>query len=239
MLKNAFAVFLIATLCYHSAPLAAALPTYPFIHASGTASLNVLPDVGEIDFEVVVADRDGAAAWQAAEQQVLQIRALLAEKFAGAAVVDVQNLSRSTRKQDSKNPDAIPLVEARCAIHITVGKLQQWTPLVTTLLAMPHVEGFATAFSRSDRQQIESELVGHAIADAKRRAEDIARGFGRRAGAVNAVSTGPLKNVSNALGLATAESYRPLVRPNPEERDYSLVGVLKMVQSVDVIFRIK
>lgn len=129
--------------------------------------------------------------------------------------------------------------KVRSSVHITVRDLRIWTQLVNHILSLPGTEGFATAFSRSDRARIESDLIAQAISDAYRRAEDIARGFGRHAGAVNAISTSPLKNVSNAIGLPTAESYRTLERAQRTEQDFSLVAVIKMFQSVDVIYRIK
>lgn len=223
---------------------AADLPSFPFIHTSGSASLQVLPDIGELDFDVVMVDKDGAAAWQAVEAQTEKIRALVSELGGDKATTDVQGVPRDVDTghagSRANGPDADgQRYKVRSSIHITVRDLRIWTRLVNDILSLPGTEGFATAFSRSDRVQIESDLIAQSISDAYRRAEDIARGFGRHVGAVNAISTSPLKNVSNAIGLPTAESYRKLERPPQAEQDSSLIAVIKMVQSVDVIYRIK
>ena len=59
----------------------------------------------------------------------------------------------------------------------------------------------ATDFSPADKQQVEMDLTNEAIKDARKHAEAMAAGFGRKLGLVTGVTTGSLKNLTNAMGL--------------------------------------
>ena len=111
------------------------------------------------------------------------------------------------------------------------------------LINMPNLDGFMTGFDTTKREQVEAELTGDAIKAARRKAEEIAAGFGRKLGAVSGVSTGDLKNLTRAMGLAASEPHALHASPagkSEYDRDGLLmINVIKLSQSVDVIFRIK
>ncbi|MGV7211275.1 SIMPL domain-containing protein [Oxalobacteraceae bacterium A2-2] len=89
----------------------------------------------------------------------------------------------------------------------------------------------------SSRAQLERELAIQALRDAQAKAENLAAGFGKKLGPVNAVSTGQLRNISRAVGLAPAENAAGS-RTAPQAKDFYGVESLRYTQSVDVIYRI-
>ena len=109
------------------------------------------------------------------------------------------------------------------------------------LLAMPNVDHLSTTFSRHDRVKAEQELTAAAIQDAQRRAETMEAGFGKKLGAVTAISSGQLRNLTNAVGLMPGDLYK--ARSGTEaatvEKDFLTPQVLRWSQTVDMIFRIK
>ena len=126
-------------------------------------------------------------------------------------------------------------IETRAAVHATVRDLNGWTALIQALMGMPDVEALAVAFSRSDADKIEAELVTRALDAARLKAQNIARGVNAKLGPASGVALAPLKNLSNAMGLASdGPRYASVSSP----RDPLLVGVQKLVQGVDVIYRI-
>ena len=210
---------------------AADLPAYPFIHVNAAASLHVMPDVGEIDFEIVSQDADLEAAWKLVSDRLAASRELLARHGVAAEDISVQDILRRPLKRD----DRVEAIETRGAVHVTVRNLDGWTALIQTLMTMPNVESLAAAFSRSDADTIEAELVNQALGAARGKAQNIARSIGARLGPANGVALAPLKNLSNAMGLASdGQRYTPGASP----ADPLLVAVQKMVQGVDVIYRI-
>ena len=231
MLKKLAATFAFAS-CAALAPAQAAdLPNYPFIHVNAAANLHVMPDTGEIDFEIVSLDPELEAAWKLVSERLEASRALLAQHGVAVEDISVQDLLRRPLKQG----DTVQAIETRAAVHATVRNLEGWTALIQALMTMPNVESLAVAFSRSDADKIEAELVSQALGAARLKAQNIARGIGARLGPANGVALAPLKNLSNAMGLATdGPRYSPVSTPG----DPLLVTVQKLVQGVDVIYRI-
>ena len=228
----ASAAFVIIAAVAHVTPAQAAdLPAYPFIHVTAAADLHVMPDTGEIDFEIVSTDPDLDAAWKLVSERLAASRALLAQHGVALEDISVQDLLRRPLKQG----DRVEAIETRAAVHATMRNLDGWTALIQTLMGTPNIEALAVAFSRSDADTIEAELVTQALAAARLKAQNIARGIDAKLGPANGVALAPLKNLSNAMGLATdGPRYAAVSSP----RDPLLVGVQKFVQGVDVIYRI-
>jgi uncharacterized protein YggE len=213
---------------------AAELPQYPFIHATGTASVDVAPDLGVVDFEIIA---DGTAEQSA---QTVAARALEVRELAESLGLDADAVQATDPRKDLRK-DGVTY-EVRLSVHIDVKDLSKWAALTQPLLDKPNLEGFVTGFDRSDRRQIEEQLVADAIKDARHRAEVMADGFRAKVGAVTAISPAPLKNLSTALGFVPVD-FRLTSgrgpRPNKERREYLNVVALKLQQSVDVVYRIK
>lgn len=210
---------------------AADLPAYPFIHVTAAANLHVMPDTGEIDFEIVSQDPDPEAAWKLVTERLEASRALFARHGVAPDDISVQDLLRRPLRQG----DAVTAIETRTAVHVTVRDLSNWTAMIQVLMTTPNVESLAVAFSRSDRDRIEAELVSQALGAARVKAQHIARGVGAKLGPAGGVALAPLKNLSNAMGLA---SDGPRHTPASAPGDPLLVSVQKLVQGVDVIYRI-
>jgi uncharacterized protein YggE len=107
---------------------------------------------------------------------------------------------------------------------------------------MPNLDGFMIVFDTTQREKIEMELASDALRIARRKAEGIAAGLGRKLGAASAVSTGDLKNLTRAMGLApndAASRSSSSQRIGTERADLLTVMSLKFAQPVDVIYRLK
>ena len=231
MLKM-FATALAVAASLHAAPARAAdLPAYPFIHVTAAADLHVMPDTGEIDFDIVSTDADLEAAWKLVHERLTASRALLAAQGVKVEDVSVQDVLRRPLKEGER----VTAIETRAAVHATVRDLNGWTALIQSLMGLPNVESLAVAFSRSDADKIEAELVNQALGAARVKAQNIAIGIGAKLGPAGGVALAPLKNLANAMGLATDAPRYPSVSP---PGDPLLVGVQKFVQGVDVIYRI-
>ena len=227
--------------CLPVSALASGLPSYPFIHATGTAFSFVLPDLGEIDFDVSVFDPSPEAATLLVQTRITEVKALLVEQglpeaAAGIEVRDVRKEIRKGAEQDPANPQYL----IKASVHINVADLSKWPAVMRPLLAMPNLDAFAVTFGATERIRLEEELMGEAVKDAQRKADAMARGFGKRVGAVAGISSDQLKNLGNAVGLVPSDRFQRAnsrQRQNPD--DMLMVTVLKMWQTVDALLRIK
>lgn len=235
MLKR---IALIAMLACAPTVFASSLPAYPFVHASGVGRTYVMPDFGEIDFEILVSDADPEAARKLVDMRIAQIRAV-AEGL-GLEGVQIRDVRRDVRKDST--PTA-PVYDLKCGVHIKVTDLTKWRDLVAPLLDMPNLDGFMTEFGATDMDKIEVSLLGDALRAAKVRAEGMASGAGKKLGPVMAVTSGQLSNLTRAMGLSPADPFNRnrdpgRARPPVDKSDLLSVAVLKWAQPVDVIFKI-
>jgi uncharacterized protein YggE len=239
MFKPFLKQFALAGMMLGSPMLAQAsqLPDYPFVHASGTAFVHVLPDRGEVDFDISADDAEPEAARAVLDGRVGELRALMEQQGLSAGDIEINGVRREMRKGDAK-AEAYDLL---CAVHIEVKDLSKWRALLQPLLAMKNLDHFSVTFGTAERDRIELELAAQALKDAQRRADAMARGVGKRAGAATAISSGQLKNLTSAVGLQTTNDYTNTDKKGRQQEgaDLLMVSALKFSQSVDVIFRIK
>lgn len=238
MLKH---ITIAAILLLSSAPSCAAdLPAYPFIHASGRAFTHVIPDRGEIDFDISASDADPAAARAVLDARAAELHALLSANGRADDKIEIHDVRREIRKVADADPKAEPVYDYVCTAHVVVNDLAAWTPIMSALLDMKNLTGFSTSFYVADRDQIELNLSIDAIKDARRRAEAMARGLGKQVGAAMAVSSGQLKNLTGAIGLQNSNSYTSAGKAPPSNgTDLLMILTLNFQQDVDAIFKIK
>ena len=216
--------------------VAADLPAYPFIHVSAYGSAVMMPDVGTVEFEIAAHNADPELALKTVQERIDEIRALMQQLGLPEADLEMRDIRREMSKTE-------PVYELRSSVKLTVRNLANWKTLVQPLLDKPNLDGFMTGFDSSERAKVELELMGDAIRMARRKADSVAAGFGRKVGAVAGVSTSELKNLSRAMNLSPVEfnNYRGnQERPAPADRaELVTVTTIKLQQPVDVIFRIK
>ena len=218
--------------------VAAELPSYPFIHARGTAFMYVAPDLGEIDFDIAAYDSDPEKAVAVVQERIAEIRALMAAQGLADADIEVRDVRRQIRKSDAPEPQ----YDIRCMVHLVVRDLTKWRDVVLPLLNKPNLDGFATTFGVTRRAEVEAELTASAVREAQAKADAMAKGFGKRVGAVAGVSSDELKNITRAVGLVPSDWPRnsgSAGRTRQDPTDLLMVAALKMSQSVDAIFRFK
>lgn len=223
---------------------ASPLPAYPFVHVSAEASRATTPNIGALDFLVVAADADPAQARATIETRMAEVRALLQEQ--GIPLEDLE--TRDVRREPGRNAagEATPQ-ELRVSVHLIVRDLSKWRAVVAPLLDKPNLADFATSFDLVERDQFEAELMADALRDARRRAGIIAKEAKRKLGAMTAVTPAGVKNVGVAIGLVRADFSYTRVKPasnlkaasNEDARNFLSVDALKLVQPVDVVFRLE
>lgn len=239
MLKSALPAAMLATAIFSTSANASGLPDYPFIHTSGEAFQFVMPDLGEIDFEISAFNASPEAAVALVQQRVAEIQQLMAEQGAADGSVTFSDVRREMRK--GTDPAAAEY-DIKCTVHINVSDLTKWRAILEPLIAKPNLDAFATTFGTTDRKTVERQLVIEAIHDAQDRAQAMATGLGRKVGAAAGISTGELRNITRSFGLMPADrNYAGGngKRPAQDRSELLMVTALKMQQTVDVIFKIK
>lgn len=235
-----------AALTLPAAPAAASsIPDYPFVHVTGSNFRMEMPDIATLDFQVVAADADPAAARAVIDARMAEVRELMRKLSIEEDDMQVREVRQSVRKE--RNADGAPVYELSCDVHIRLRNTANWPALGGGLLGKPNLDSFAADFDLSTMEQVNDEMVAAAIADARRRAEVMAAAGGRRLGPMTAATPDALKKLGTTLGLERDEfrlERRARAPSNQRAADidretFVMVQVLKLRQSVDIVFRLE
>lgn len=239
--------FLAATMWFAKA---GELPAYPFVHVNGVGRMIVMPDRGEIDFDVTAQGASAEQARALVDTRLAELRTLLEQVGMAASDMEVRDVRMDQVKDASKDAPkadqaaaATDPTQLKCTVHINVRELARWRDLLSSLLNMGNLDGFAVAFDTSERDKIEAQLLGDAVRDARIKAQSMLTGVGKKVGAIAGVTNGELKNMSRAMGLAAVE-YRSVgggsnAAVETDRATLLTINSIKLAQPVDVIFRIK
>jgi uncharacterized protein YggE len=225
--------------------VASTIPDYPFVHVTGSAFRMEMPDIATLDFQIVAAEADPAAARAVIEARMSEVRALMQQLGIDADDLQVREVRQGVRKE--RAADGAPVYELSADVHIQLRNVANWPALGGGLLGKPNLDSFAASFDLSTMEQVNDELVLEAIADARRRAEVMAAASGRRLGPVMAATPDALKKLGTAMGLEREEFRMPRSgrgtgnqRAGDIDREtFVMVQSLKLRQPVDVVFRLE
>lgn len=224
-----------------SSAMASSLPSYPFIHAIGEASMSLRPDIGEIDFELTELSTDPEVTLSMIEKSSADVMALLASHG-----VDLEDIEAAEIKKYVSSVEYLETQDTQKKFrlmrnfHIVVRDIQKWNSVVASLLVKPYLGNFSINFGRSDMDRIQADLVMMATSNAKENAKRLAQGLSVRLGNASAASQSPLKSISTLLGLdGVVKREEALIQNKPIARDFAVPAWLKYKQSVDVVFRIR
>ena len=233
-------LFLISLAVTQTIAHASQLPDYPFIHAIGNAKTYVQPDIGEISFEITVSAASAEQATQQAMTINTEIMTLLADQQIPTSDITIYQLEKKIRNVESDDgKPATVICEIKQGMQIEVRDLAKWAALTTPLLSKDHLGNFDTSFDRSDRQQIKDGLMADAIKNAQHNGSIMADALGKHLGTVAAISSEKLRDVGFAFGMAKGDEFDNDERRNAAVRNFSAPQALMIMQSVDVLFKIK
>jgi uncharacterized protein YggE len=228
-----------------SSAVASSIPDYPFVHVTGSNFRIELPDIATLDFQIVAADADPAAARAVIDARMAEVRELMQKLSIDPDDMQVREVRQGLRKE--RGADGAPVYELSCDVHIRLRNVANWPALGGGLLGKANLDSFAADFDLSTMEQVNDEMVAAAIEDARRRAEVMATASGRRLGPVMAATPDALKKLGTTLGLERDEFRMERKARAPanqraadiDRETFVMVQSLKMRQSVDIVFRLE
>lgn len=214
---------------------AAEFPDYHFVHTSGEAFLYVAPDNAEISFDLKAIDPDAELAFSRVTARIAELQALLTEQ----ALPDALSVGEVYREQlaaKDGNPESAVL---KCTVRIKMEDLAKWKAVIEPVLKMKDLEKLNVFFDTTQRDEIENQLLIEAGKNARKRADVMARSFGRQVTTASAITDGQLRNITAAIGLVTSNANTSRVKRMQAAAELSSITTLKFAKSVDVVFRTK
>jgi uncharacterized protein len=187
------------------------------VTVTGAASRNVAPGTATWRAEAVEADDDPRAAFERCSARL----GGLVERLAavGDVSTDAVVVQPRWRDQAPAGAEAIGAVRVRCPAE-RAGEVAQ------AAMAAGSDRLHGPRFEYEGERAVREELLGEAVADARRKAERLAAAAGRRLGPVRAIDES--RDVEVVELAAAASAAGPDVRPREQQVTASLTVVFEL-----------
>lgn len=230
-----------AALVISGSVFAGTLPHFPFIHATGEASIHLPATMAEIDFELTELTLEPQLTLDTIVADSKEVFELLASLQVAESDIDAADIKRYISPVEYMDRDEnAKRYRLMRNFHVVVRDMSQWNAIVSGLLQKTYLGNFSVRFGRDDLPQIQRDLVLRAAADAKQNAQGLAQGFSVRLGGASGISQSPLKEIASLIGLDGVTKYQgDTVEVKPQTKDFSVPAYLKYKQTVNVVFKIK
>lgn len=240
---NKTVVLILSCLMSFSA-MAADLPSFPFVVANGVAEKKVAPDIATIHLSILAFEKESELALKATNDTTTKVTQVLAEYGVGNDKIEATDIRKNTiRKRDSEyNALNILGYEVSRSLTIRLDNLTQYSDIMGNIIGTNNVSGVRAEFDVSNRKALEAELVAIAGADAKEKANAMAKGLGTTVRSVYAISQSSSFNNFIADFGATSMQSMVLSRAAGGGSYETLMfapETITLEKTLNVMFRIK
>lgn len=221
---------------------ASPLPDYPFVFASGDAKSEVKPDICHVEFHITIRDQDPTNGLALVEQRSIVALAILADN--GVKKEDVIGFEVDkdhVRNYESRDKLEFLGYEMRRKIEFTLRDLTQYEPILSPLLKTPDVVDIQTSFDRTDRKDIESRLLAEAVANARAKADLMAKGSRQRIVKLRAISQSGFYNLGERFGLGNVQFDNRMYSMSvpPKQELLFVPSTIEFGNSVSLIYEVE
>ena len=222
--------------------LADGLPTQPYIYVQGEAEEERKADVVNLSFKLAATDPDVSKANRAVQAQAQKVFALL--KTTGLAEGDTiaaELESEREYEEDSETGKRGKLMGYRVSrdFSVKVFDLSKFPKLVDDLLALKISEFNSIDESFTKADEMKDAVIEKALANARSRADKIAKASGTKLESVWAVSPVAFPDIYPSIFGGSSDRHDTAYSVVPEEKlepsEYRLAPV-KVSQTVHVIY---
>lgn len=199
MKKHLIASLVGATLALTSPILMAATPDFPHLETVGVGEVVAQPDTAMVDVAVSLTRTTAQAAKQASDDAVAALLARLEKMGVARNDIDSANLDLQPQYSYPKNSEPkLTGYRANRTVTITVNALPTLNKILDGALADGLNRVNNIRFTSSKEAELKEQARMAAIADAKAKAESLAKGFGESLAGIweiRYVSTAPVRPV--------------------------------------------
>ena len=235
--------------CVSSGAFAADIPDYPFVFVVGKADVEIAPDIASCSLTLRAREQDPAKAAAIVEDR---LKALLAAfKTNHVAPNDIESFTIEkqvlTNAYNDNQPAVIKGYDVWRNVKFIVRHLESVAPIETTLVKSPNVTNIACQFDRTDRANIEADLMTKALHSARDEGDKLAIPLGCHVTAAVAVSKVPFDSIAGAFGLGAGSAmqridrmFKKSVSSDDLRSDELLVpATIHMSVSVNALFKME
>ena len=219
---------------------ASSLPDYPFIFQTGTAQVEVSPDIAVMDITVASRGADAAKTLGVVNAGVAEVFQLLGKVKIAQADTQASEIMRTLDYSSREKRDAPPTYVINRNLRVWVRDLAAWSPLVSELAAMKNITRLDTDFRTSAHDTLVADLELKAARDAETKAARIAKSFNRKIASVMAISEVPFQSLERAMIRSSNEGFAPpFIPPTEPASAVRAPASIALEKSVNVLFKLE
>ena len=219
---------------------ASSLPDYPFIFQTGTAQVEVSPDIAVMDITVASRGADAAKTLGVVNAGVAEVFQLLGKAKIAQADTQASEIMRTLDYSSREKRDAPPTYVINRNLRVWVRDLAAWSPLVSELAAMKNITRLDTDFRTSAHDTLVADLELKAARDAETKAARIAKSFNRKIASVMAISEVPFQSLERAMIRSSNEGFAPpFIPPTEPASAVRAPASIALEKSVNVLFKLE
>ncbi|MEX0289629.1 MAG: SIMPL domain-containing protein [Puniceicoccaceae bacterium] len=213
-----------------------AAPDFPHINVRGFASIEVEPNVAEVNFWIEVTGKNSDEVVPKAEKRSVAVVRLLNEYEIDNDDIEAFHLDKNPMREGGKyGTGKITGYEVTRQIKVTIRNIRVFSNLVQDLLEMDNVVNIDADFSIAEIESVRKSLLREASKNAKEVAKELAEGFDANLGEVYAISKDRSILNHNPISYLTAERG---YMASPPHKTIFLPNTITVGSEVYAIFRI-
>jgi len=220
-------------------PASAMWPQLPSVHAEGKATKEVVPDEATITFYIRAFDAQSEIALEQLHTQTEEALAVL--KAADIPDKDITGFSLSKQversSQDRNELEILGYYISR-EFRVELEDLDKFSSLAADLMEINNLTSVHARFDVSDRDRIEVELVLEAAADARAKAENMARGMSVEIASVLSISQDSYNSYSARFALRAPAAFS-MVADSRMQLSLFMPATITVSKTVNVSFEIE
>lgn len=234
-------LLVVALFNLNMAAQASSLPDYPFIFQTGTAQVEVPPDMAVMEITVASRGADAAKTMGVVNAGAAEVFQLLGKVKIAQADIQASEIMRTLDYSGREKRDSPPMYVINRNLRVWVRDLAAWTPLVSELAAMKNITRMDTEFKTSAHDALVAELDLKAARDAETKAARIAKSFNRNIASVMAISEVSFQSIERALMRSGNEGFAPppFIPPTEPSPAVRAPGSIALEKSVNVLFKLE
>lgn len=219
------------------------LPGFPFVTTTGKAEVKVAPDTVTVNFQVMAFNKRAEQAMDTVAERGAEVVALAQKHGLEHQQIESYAIDKQVRRNREGSHGNLEILGYQVTQRFTleVNSLATYEKLMNQLMRMDNTNGLNASFDVSNREQLVTDLVAQAGADARRRADNLAAGLGASIQSVYAITEDAGFNQSVARFGVSAENYGRLSTAADQSRSFDLFApeTITLSKRISVIFTLK
>lgn len=245
------ATSLIKTLPFIGAMLgisaASPIPDFPFIMADGRVEREVAPTNATVSFTVLTFSKTAEEATNTVQTTLTKVVILLKAEGITEKMIQAHDLDKSAvrkRTEATYSDTDILGYEVLRKVEVKLTDLTKFSKVVGILMTTDNITKVKSGFDTIKREEIEAELMGEACAEARRKANLLAKGAGvtiDRAFAVTDRTWRDLENLMDTVVYASGGigfSGLPDLSPGTPETPLFVPSKITLQANVNILYKL-